>query len=80
MSDIFSKLLKSYLITEFDRNGKEIHSKSIVGEEEWEEWKEYDSNGNLIHYKSNYGIELLYEYTFWENGKIKKECRVRTFC
>ncbi len=56
------------------KNGKEIHSKSIVGEEEWEEWKEYDINGNLIHYKSNDGEEEWNEYDSDGNCIHYKDC------
>ena len=33
---------------------------------------EYDSEGRLIHETTNYGNESIYEYSFWENGKVKE--------
>ncbi len=52
---------------EYDNKGKMIHSKDS---DDREEWYEYDSNGNVIHSHYN-GLDLWYEYTFGNNGKVK---------
>lgn len=51
-------------ITEYDLNGKEIHSKDSDGDE-W--WYESDSKGNEIHSKDSDGYEWWWEYD--SNGK-----------
>ena len=61
---------------EYDDAGNEIHAKhtnsdSILPDSGFEEWWEYDDKGNQIYYKSTDGIELWFEYTFWENGNRK---------
>lgn len=51
--------------TEYDSNGKEIHSKDSDG---YESWTEYDSNGKHIHYKNPHGDELWWECD--SNGNV----------
>ena len=57
-------------VTEYDRQGNEIHYKSSYGTERW---YEYDSKGNKIHFKDNKGKECWHEYDYHPNGKLKQK-------
>ena len=60
-----NKWVKLHSITEYDKNGNEIHYKSFSG---YEQWYEYDANGNLTHRKDSYGNEAWHEYD--KNGNL----------
>ena len=63
--------------TTFGQNiGDKIYKENINGSNisRWMEVlsiDEYDSNGNEIHYKTSFDYEEWWEYTYWDNGRIK---------
>ncbi len=64
-----SRLFKYDSFAEYDSKGNKIHHKAS----NWENWWKYDSKGNLLHRRTNYNEEEFYEYTYWDNGNLKKE-------
>lgn len=64
-------------VYEYDADGKKILDKCFEVRTE-ERWHDYDESGNILHSKSSLGLELWYEYEFWENGNIKQRVEYNT--